>query len=201
MDKDILNVSDTRDAFMLMLLERIGYLETQLHNVETTLQSKQKFEVENSTLSCIKLMSKTFKIRPINQNVYYDSNHNVSYGSIEHNKSMYENIVKTIVDKLGQNSFDNITVAFEINDTGNIDFITMLLNMKNKCWIYDTIQLLSEIQFPVNMHIIAENIVNRYNSYVVQEGKGIFFNAYDENGILHKNNVWNEWKDYVKIHD
>lgn len=198
MDKDILNVSDTRDAFMLMLLERIGYLETQLHNVETTLQSKQKFEVENSTLSCIKLMSKTFKIRPINQNVYYDSNHNVSYGSIEHNKSMYENIVKTIVDKLGQNSFDNITVAFEINDTGNIDFITMLLNMKNKCWIYDTIQLLSEIQFPVNMHIIAENIVNRY---VVQEGKGIFFNAYDENGILHKNNVWNEWKDYVKIHD
>ena len=203
MDKEVLNVSDTRDAFMLMLLERIGYLETQLHNVEAALQSKRKFEVENSTLSCTRtqLMSKTFKIRPINQNVNYDNNHNVSYGSIEHNKLMYENIVKNIVDKLGQNSFGNITVAFEINNTGNIDFITILLNMKNKCWIYDTIQLLSEILFPVNMHIIAEGIVNRYNSYVVKEGKGIFLNAYDENGNLNKTNIWNEWRDYVKIHD
>ena len=203
MDKDILNVSDTRDAFMLMLLERIGYLESKLHNIEAKAMQtpKRKFEVENSTFSCTKVMSKTFKIRPINHNVYYDSNHNVSYGSIENTKTMYENIVKNIIEKLGHNSFVNITVVFEVNDSENIDFINILLNMKNKCWIYDTIKLLSEIQFPVNMNIITENIVSRYNSYVVHGGKGIFLNAFDKNGNLNKTNIWNEWNDYLQITD
>lgn len=193
MNKDILNVSDTRDAFMLMLLERIGYLETKIHNIEAKAMQtpKRKFEVENSTLSCTKAMSKTFKIRP--------NNHNVSYDGIEDTKLMYENIIKLLVEKLGQNSFLNVTVVFEINDNNMIDFITILLNMKNKCWIYDTIQLMSEIQFPVNMHIFAENIVSRYNSYVIREAKGIFLNAYDYNGNLNTTNIWKEWNDFAQI--
>lgn len=189
--KNILNVEDPRDAFILMLLERIDSLEDKLNKViEPKLDylnnERLKFECQGSLQSDD--ISKTFVIK-----LYHNSqNLNVIM-------SVCENTIKMIIDKLGYKSILSISAIIEVG-AFEPDYALIYINMRRRCWVHETIKAISDVKIPCLIKV-EKNICSAFNSYVGIDklSKGFIYNAYDLDGNPVSNPMWKEWTRSAKI--
>lgn len=182
-EKVIMKVDDPRDEFIIMLLERIEYLEDRLNKfIEPKLdylnEERLRFECDNASVQS-KTSSKTFKIK-----LYHHSN------NLEVIKTLCEKTINEILERLGSQSFLSMTAVIDTTS----DYAIIYLNMRRRCWVYETIKSISNISIACLMKI-EKDICYAYNSHIGIDAiaKGYIYNAYDLNGVKIDTPCWNQW--------
>jgi hypothetical protein len=202
-DDKVLNVSEPRDAFLLMLLERVNTLEDKLNEVEKInaelekknqqMQSKidelERFQVSDNvkTLTTYQApLSRTFFVRVVAPGT--------GSGTYEQVKNACEQVMKMIYDKLGPNAFVTLTCVAKMYE-GTAD---IYLNMKNRCFVYQVIRLLSSMEYPTVVYVNCD-MVDRYMLHVLQGCNGEFYSYFDSHGKRIPEPSWNAWSNMLEL--
>jgi hypothetical protein len=190
-DKLVLNFEDPRDAFIMMLMERIECLEDRLSRIiEPKLdylnQERLKFECESSSVSS--KTTRTFTIK-----LYHYSN------DIDVIMSLCVNAVNEIIKTFGVKAFVSVSAVIE-ND--GQDFCVIYLNMHRRCWTYETIKALSDVKISCLMKI-EKDLASAYNYHIGmgENSQGYVFSAYDLNGNYIEEPKWVKWERMVNIYE
>lgn len=190
-DRQILNVEDPRDAFIIMLMERIECLEDRLNKViEPRIDSidHERLNIECRALITGSTTSQTFEIK------LYHYNPNLSVVM-----TLCENTVRAITDKLGHTTFRSASAIIE-KDAFTPDYAIIYINMRRRCWVHETIKAISDIGVPCIVKI-DKHICSAFNAYVgIDEmSNGLIYNAYDLEGNHVLNPSWQQWTRSAKI--
>jgi hypothetical protein len=202
-DAKVLKVNDPRDAFLLMLLERVNALEDKLNEVDKIsselekknlqmqdkLQELERFQVNDDvkTLTTYQApLSRTFFVRVVAPGT--------GPGTYEQVKNACEKVMKMIYDRLGPNSFVTLTCVAKMYE-GTAD---IYLNMKNRCFVYQVIRLLSSMHYPTVVYINCD-MVDRYMLHVLQGCNGEYYNYFDTSGNLISEPSWNAWSNMLEL--
>lgn len=207
MEKTVLTVTDPRDAFMIMLSERMGDIEARLtklekvENIESRLEFLEsehaKFEMKNPGYSSEDLV-KTFLLTIKNIEDVED----IDTSSLPSVKNDCEIIVNSIISQFG----DGILTASAIIEHWSFGDQLLLdvyikVNMKRKCFFNKIVHMISEIKLPRHIEISAEPGVVRYNHHVSKyHDDGLVFNAYDICGDKVACPEWTNWTNSCELY-
>lgn len=202
-DDKVLNISEPRDAFMLMLLERVDALEDKLNDVQNTnaelkkknqqMQSRihelERFEVNDNvkTLTTYQApLSRTFFVRVVAPGT--------GPGTYEQVKVACEQVMKIIHDKLGADAFVTLTCVAKMYE-GTAD---IYLNMKNRCFVYQVCRLLSSTEYPTLVYVNCD-MVDRYMLHVLQGCNGEYYSYFDTSGNRISEPSWKTWSNMLEL--
>lgn len=199
MDKDLVSIDDPRDAFMLMLLERIGVLESRLNTFEAKVMEvearERNFEVGENSSCSNKAITSTFVLTIKNI-------HNLQTSVLDSVKSDCETIISLLISCFGIESILTCSAIIEQWSFGDMPCLDVYIkvNMKRDCFVDKIVHKVSELMFPRRVVIDIEKGVKRYNSHVQHDDHGIVFNAYDLSGNKSETPVWNNWTNTCEIY-
>lgn len=202
-DDKILKVSEPRDAFLLMLLERVDALEDKLNDVEKAnvelkkqnqqMQSRihelERFQVNDDvkTLTTYQApLSRTFFVRVIAPGT--------GPGTYDQVKDACEKVTKMIHDKLGADAFVTLTCVTKMYE-GTAD---IYLNMKNRCFVYQVCRLLSSMEYPTVVYINCD-MVDRYMLHVLQGCNGEYYSYFEPSGNKISEPSWKPWSNILEL--
>lgn len=202
-DDKVLNVSEPRDAFLLMLLERVNALEDKLSEAEKTSEELKKknqnmqykidelerFQVNDNvkTLTTYQApLSRTFFVRVVAPGT--------GPGTYDQVKHACEQVTKMILEKLGPDAFVTLTCVTKMYE-GTAD---IYLNMKNRCFVYQVIHLLSSMEYPTVVYVNCD-MVDRYMLHVLQGCNGEFYSYFDSQGKRISEPSWNAWSNMLEL--
>lgn len=197
MDNNILCVKDPRDAFMLMLLERINSLEDTVIDLRKQIsileENKTHFECTKQTFSskeCVQAIKLWFWC---------------STDSLDKAKHEMAESVNSIVKKFGTDVFKSASAIISYSDVlpfGYQASTCLYLNFKNAVWIHEFTRLLYQIDFTATAHIEIYDGMICFLSHK-KEGfaneRGIVYNAYDLDGNKIDEPEWIEWSNICNI--
>lgn len=197
MDDRILSVKDPRDAFMLMLLERINGLEDTVRELQgqvgTLEQNQTHFECTKQNFNskeCVQAVKMWFWC---------------SMDSLDKTKQEMVDSVNSIVNKLGTDVFRSVSAIITYNDDlpcGYQASTCLYLNFKNAVWVHEFTRLLHQIDFTASAHIEIHDGMICFLSHK-KEGfsneRGIVYNAYDLDGNKISEPQWTEWSNICNI--
>lgn len=189
-DVSIITAADPRDAFLLMLLERIGSLETRLHELEKGQQSLD--DRQNTLQKCI-----------ITDPVIDE---NATVIGIQH--TMFSFIIKAIPgvqvteDQLRQDAVAILEIVVPLLGSSILSAtaviiesrLEMVINLRKRVWRQEWIRLLSKTHLPRNVEVIDE-MVARYSIYMSPGKRGLCYNVFDMLGQKKEQPTWEEWAD------
>lgn len=197
MDKEILRIDDPRDAFALMLLERIDALEGhvqdligRLDNVTARTEKEQVFHVDKSNnFSCYGFVSPSFFMRAIKPET-------MSVDDFKGNLVQVANLVK---ERIGCDKFVTMTLVVGTRD-GHSIIGDIYINLKDVCFIYQIYKMLSQIQYPLRVNLRWDNMVDVYLMHVNHGGLGECYSMFDVSGNKVDEPGWTTWINSIQLY-
>jgi hypothetical protein len=168
MSREILSITDPKDAFCLMLLERIDKLEDQVYTL-----SKQLNEV-NDDRNDIFLKSKDI----LNNNECVGAMKLAVYCfsmTLQEAKETMEDCMKLLVGRFGIDNFKSLSGAIIIDDfeKGVFKCCTRIcMNFTTPCWIHEFTRALNKIPLPVRVDTIVDKGSILYYKFSNDSGYG-----------------------------
>jgi hypothetical protein len=202
MDKEILNVTDPRDAFMIMLLERIGNIETRLTHLEMNLDKQNaSFEISKNASCSHSAITSAFVLTLSSES----SELGMADATLQ---SDCEVLVSKIVDRLGRDSFLTVSAIVEKWQLENVENVENVeegengqrcdvfikINMKHKCFVDKIVRIITELDIPSRHVVISTEKVVRYNAHCGKHSDaGLVYSAYDVDGTYIEKPQWQTW--------
>lgn len=201
-DKELLKVSDPRDAFALMLLERIDALENRIYQIEKRLEKVE--DISNRTDKDLANLME-FRVQRINNYSCYGSVSSSFFVKIvkpitmtnQDFKDLCVDVLNKIRQKLGADTFMTLTVVIGSRD-GTTTAADVYINMKDKCFIYLIFRLLSTIQYPFPVNAKCD-MIDLYLLHINHGNIGDYYSLYDVNGKAIEFPEWKEWRDSLEL--
>lgn len=191
---DIMNPIDPRDSFMFMLLERIGVLETRVHELEASQKHLQEAlilkPVVASNIQAIGIDHTmcSFMINIPNK-VNHDANTLETQDTL---KADAETILNLLLSSFGESCFLSATAIL-------IDSVCeIMINFRKRMWKHEMMRAISNLQFPRKIEITDEMIA-RYSSYINIGKHGLYYSMYDLDGCLSSSPAWKEWNETFAV--
>jgi hypothetical protein len=189
---------DPRDAFLLMLLERISVLETRVHELET---GAKELEAGQESLKacvltspvvdpsvtkaiCVKHTVFSFIIR-----MGHPRGTPVAEAQL---KQEGIDILDKVLLAIGEPNILSATAA--IMETN----VETIFNLRKRMWRHELVRVLSKLDFPRPVEVLDE-IVVRYSVYVFSGKSGICYNVFDFDGHKKEQPTWEEFDEQFFI--
>lgn len=197
---DILCVTDPRDAFLFMLLERINKLED---NVEDLKKNVKELQDKNKRLIIQNDKFQTYQtIGGIKLAI------GCSRNNIEDAKNELETCINLLVAKLSDNNLLSLSAVITLDDFmpwGYKQYTRLYINFKKHCWISELVRLIEEIAFPehLSISVCIDKGMIRYGSHSdsdnTSNSKGIGYSLFSIDGEPIQP-VWTNWQNTFVIH-
>jgi hypothetical protein len=195
MDKNMLVITDPRDAFALMLMERLEACEDIIRKLEkkvTTLEdAKNTITVKNKgfhSYQCVGAMKLAVSC---------------SNTCVEDGKRDLEVCVQLLVDKFGLNIFKSLTAVIILDDNIQCGYkwcTRIYMNFKELCWIHEFTKMIDEINFPPGMDVsvcVSKGTIcygdNESYSSEDEDVSGIVYRLFDIYENLVEKPTWTNW--------
>lgn len=197
---NILNVSEPRDAFMFMLLERINKLED---NVEDLKKNVIELQERNK-----KLIVQNDKFQTYQSIGGVKLAIGCSRNNIDDAKNELEQCINLLVDKLGDDNILSMSAVITLDDFipwGYKQYTRLYINFKKNCWISELVRLIEDIAFPehLSISVCVDKGMIRYGSHTdndnILNAKGIGYSLFDIDGEPIQP-VWTNWQNSFVIH-
>lgn len=198
LDKQVLKIDDPRDAFALMLLERIDALEEQvsgmharLEGVEAHQQQERVFHLEKTNnFSCFGFVSGSFFMRSVKP----------AGMTADEFKEKLVQVARMVLDTIGMDKFVTLTVVVGTRDGGHTTSGDMYINLKKQCFIYQIYKMLSQLSYPIPVNLRWDNLVDMYMLHVNQGSQGEYYSVFDTQGLEVDMPQWTAWSNTVDLH-
>lgn len=200
--KDVLQVDNPRDAFALMLLERIDALENKIYNIERRLDNAERVvervdaELSNATDYKVKRSNNFVCFGSVSSSFFIKVVKPVTV-SLQQFKHSCVDILHQVQQKLGIDAFMTLTLVLGSRD-GTITCADIYFNMKDRCFIYLIFKLLSTIQYPFPVNAKCD-MIDIYLLHINHGRMGEYYSLYSVNGEAIEFPEWKEWTDTLEL--
>lgn len=199
-EDNVFCISDPRDSFMFMLLERINKLEDNVEELKKTVNELQQ---RNKRLTVRNDKFQTYQtIGGIKLAI------GCTRDSIEDAKNELETCINLIVAKLGISNLLTLSAVITLDERipwGFKQYTRLYMNFKKNCWISELIRLIEEVEFPehLSISVCVDKGIIRYGSHTdtdnLPNAKGIVYSLFDVDGEPIQP-VWTNWQNTCVIH-
>ncbi len=183
--KQVMKIDDPRDAFILMLLERLETLEDKLNQViEPQIKGLQQ---ERQQLECNSRIGTTAVSKTFTMRVYYNDE------GIDVIKETCEEMVRQVNDILGPENCLTVSAIIEpIAPTS--EYAIIYINLRRRYWVHRTIMILSDVKTPYYT-TIEKGDCAAVNAHIGldEQSTGHVYNAFDLKGRKLINPSWTTW--------
>ncbi len=189
MSLPILSITDPKDAFLVMLLERIEALEDKVSSLtQITKEQNTSFVVPEGINSFQGVQA--LKLAPT-----------CSTTCIEDAKKELEQCCVLVEEKLGGHDILKSLVADIILDDhipcGYVYCCRIYINLKRPVWIHEITRLLASIKYPVEVGTkISKGTISFYNTstrFSHTQEKGLVYSLFDKDGNRKDTPIWESY--------
>jgi hypothetical protein len=198
MEKNILDISDPRDAFMIMLLERLAVCEDTVRELKKTvvvLEEKNK-----------RLFVRSDKFQSYQCVGGVELAITCSDTCVEDGKMDLENCCRLLVETFGTDNLKSLSAVMTLDDRipcGYACCTRLYLNFKRHCWIHELTRTIEDMKFPEHIGICVSVKKGIYAYCDHAEDKfardGIVYSLFDLNGVMIPEPKWIEWEKVCPI--
>lgn len=194
----MLVVTDPRDAFALMLMERLEACEDRIRELE------QKVTTLEDTKKTVLVKNKGFHsyqcVGAIKLAV------SCSNTCVEDGKRDLEVCIQLLLDKFGLDIFKSLTAVITLDDYMSCGYkwcTRLYMNFKQLCWIHEFTKMIDEINFPAGMDVsvcVSKGLIcyghhrnEGCSSEDDDDERGIVYRVFDIYENLIEEPTWTEW--------